>query len=191
MTASASKRERKEEKEEEEGEEEGEKVSETFERSATLHKFVITRSCTADNLRVRSTIKSLENVFEMTDDSLATKLQNRLQTSEGREALQAGLDPLGQNYIETVLKGARDKQKSGINYVCGVYLHKDGLIFDNKRFDVDDTDNIIIDGIRYAGTSDLYVLIFKRIPEDALYTENDMHKYKSMLLATNAHKHKH
>ncbi|KYN30394.1 hypothetical protein ALC56_15323 [Trachymyrmex septentrionalis] len=38
--------------------------------------------------------------------------------------------------------------------------------------------------------SGLYELIFKRIPDDALYTEDDMHKYKSMLLVTNAHKHK-
>jgi len=43
----------------------------------------------------------------------------------------------------------------------------------------------------YVGTSDLYELIFKRIPDDFLYTEDDMNKYKSMLLATNAHKHKH
>ncbi|EGI66694.1 hypothetical protein G5I_04759 [Acromyrmex echinatior] len=41
-----------------------------------------------------------------------------------------------------------------------------------------------------AGTSGLYELIFKRIPNDALYTEDDMHKYKSMLLMMNAHKHK-
>ena len=63
-------------------------------------------------------------------------------------------------------------------------------MFGNKRFDVDDADNIIIDGVRYAGTPGLYELIFKRIPDDALYTEDDMHKYKSMLLMTNAHKHK-
>ncbi|EGI66457.1 hypothetical protein G5I_05022 [Acromyrmex echinatior] len=64
--------------------------------------------------------------------------------------LQAGLGPLGQKYVEAVLRGARDKQKSA-----------------------------------YAGTPDLYELIFKRIPDDALYTEDDMHKDKSMLLATN------
>jgi len=62
-------------------------------------------------------------------------------------------------------------------------------MFGNKRFDVDDADNIII-GVRYIGTLDLYELIFKRIPDDLLYTEDDMNKYKSMLLA-NAHKHKH
>ena len=51
-----------------------------------------------------------------------------------------------------------------------------------------DVDNVIIDGVRYAG---LYELIFKRLPNDLHYTEVDMHKYKSMLLTTNAYKHKH
>ncbi|EGI67236.1 hypothetical protein G5I_04166 [Acromyrmex echinatior] len=74
-------------------------------------------------------------------------------------------------------------------YTYGVYLHKDGLMFGNKRFDMDDADNITIDGVRYAGSPDLYELIFKRIPDDLFYTEDDMNKYKSMLLATNAHKH--
>ena len=62
-------------------------------------------------------------------------------------------------------------------------------MFGNKCFDVDDADNIIIDGVRYAGTPDLYELIFKKILDDLLYTEDDMNKY--MLLATNAHKQKH
>jgi len=63
--------------------------------------------------------------------------------------------------------------------VYGVYLHKDGLIFGNKCFDVDEADNIIIDGIRYVDTPGLYELIFKRIPDDLLYTDEDMNKYKS------------
>ncbi|KAG5313760.1 LIPHB Lipase, partial [Acromyrmex insinuator] len=86
-----------------------------------------------------------------------TKVQNQLQTSEGREALRAGLGLLGQKYVEAVLRGVQDKE-SGIDHVYGVYLHKDGLMFGNKRFD-----------------------IFKRIPDDTFYTEDDMHKYKSML----------
>jgi len=36
-------------------------------------------------------------------------------------------------------------------------------MFDNKCLDVDDADNIIIDGVWYAG---LYELIFKRISDD-------------------------
>ena len=90
-----------------------------------------------------------------------------MQTLKGGEALRAGLGPLGQKYIETILRGTRDKQKSDVNYVYGVYLHKDGLMFGNKRFDVDDTDNIIIDGVRYVDTPGLYELIFKRIPDDS------------------------
>ena len=59
----------------------------------------------------------------------------------------------------------------------GIYLHKNGLMFGNKCFDVDDTDNIIIDNIRYVGTPDLYELIFKRILY-VFYMENDRHRYK-------------
>ncbi|KAG5324087.1 YMD3 protein, partial [Pseudoatta argentina] len=142
-----------------------------------------------DAVREYFSMESLENVFETTEDSLATKIQNQLQTSEGREALRADLGPLGQKYVEAVLRGVQDKE-SGIDHVYGIYLHKDGLMFGNKRFDVDDADNIIIYGVRYASTPDLYEWIFKRIPDNTFYTEDDMHKYKSMLLVTNAHKHK-
>jgi len=62
-------------------------------------------------------------------------------------------------------------------------------MFGNKCFDVDDADNIIIDGVRYVGTPGLYELIFKRTSDNFLYTKDDMNKYKSMLLATKAHKH--
>ena len=86
--ASASKRERKEEEEEKE-EEEGEKESETFERSAIpdksddrSHDRVQPITSTPRTIIV-PTIESLDNVFETTDDSLATKVQNQLQTSRG------------------------------------------------------------------------------------------------------------
>ena len=79
-----------------------------------------------------ATIESLENVFKTTEDSLATKVQNQLQTSKSRETLRAGLSPLGQKYVEAVLRGAQNKE-SGIDHVYSVYLHKDGLMFGNKR----------------------------------------------------------
>ena len=183
----ASKSERKEEEEEEE-EEKGEKASETFEHFATLRK-----SNDRSHDRVQSITFTSHTKIIPTIESLAmfskqwktrfieaTKIQDQLQTSEGREALQADLD---QKYVEAVLRGTRDKQKSDVDYVYGVYLHKDGLMFGNKRFDVDDADNIIIDSVRRYTWS--LRVIFKRIP---FYTK-DMNK--SMLLATNAHKHKH
>ena len=52
--------------------------------------------------------------------------------------------------MSRLLRGVRDKQKRGTDYVYGVYL---GLMFGNKCFDVAGADNIIIDSIRYASIS--------------------------------------
>jgi len=61
----------------------------------------------------------------------------------------------------------------------------------NKKFDVDNSDHIIIDVVRYAGTPGLYEYIFKKIPDYDMYTEDDKRKYESILLATNAHRRNH
>ncbi|EGI65245.1 hypothetical protein G5I_06300 [Acromyrmex echinatior] len=92
---SASKRERKDEEEQEK--EKAEEANETFERSTTLHKSndrshdraqpITSTPCA----KIVPTIESLENVFETTEDSLATKIQNQLQTSEDREARDSPL----------------------------------------------------------------------------------------------------
>ena len=71
-----------------------------------------------------------------------------MQTSENREASRLG--PAGPKVRRSCPRWAQDKQKSGINYVYNVYLHMNELIFGNKRFDVDDVDNIIIDDVRYG-----------------------------------------
>ncbi|KYN15778.1 hypothetical protein ALC57_11984 [Trachymyrmex cornetzi] len=76
--------------------------------------------------------------------------------------------------------------EKAIDHVYGVYLSENGTILGDKYFDVDMNDFVIVDGVKYKGTPDLYKLIFKRIPEDAIYTEDDKLAYKSILLATNA-----
>ena len=48
-----------------------------------------------------------------------------------------------------------------------------------------------MDGVIYVGTLSPFELIFKRIPDDAIYTEDDKQTYKSILLATNAHRRGH
>jgi hypothetical protein len=100
--------------------------------------------------------------------------------------LQEQLGTLGREYIRDFLSAI-----PAIDTVYGVYFGKDGMMLGNKRFDVDNADNIYIDGVRYAGTPGIYELIFKRLPDDEIYTEDDMQKYKSILLTTNAHKFKH
>jgi len=64
------------------------------------------------------------------------------------------------------------------------------MLLGSKRFNVDNADNIIIDGVWYVDTG-LYKLIFKRIPDDVIYTKYDKQKYKSMLLTTNTHRYNH
>jgi len=105
-----------------------------------------------------------------------------------RETLRKHLGPLSQKYVGAILTGDRE---SDMDHMYGVYLNKDGMMFGSKQFDVDRADNIIIDGVRYAGTFGLYELIFKRVPDDVICTEDDKQKYKSLLLTTNAHRYNH
>jgi len=81
-------------------------------------------------------------------------------------------------------------KKNEIDHVYGVYFDKNEMRLGNKRFDIDNDDSIIIDRVRYIGTPGLYELIFMRIPDDVIYIEDDMQKYKSILMATSAHKRK-
>ncbi|KAL6265695.1 hypothetical protein P5V15_002494 [Pogonomyrmex californicus] len=85
-----------------------------------------------------------------------------------------------------VLTGNKD-----IDNVYGIYFTNDGMILGDKCFDVSKDDNIFINGIRYLGTEGLYELIFKKVPDDELYTEEDKQKYKDILLLTNAHRRNH
>ena len=94
------------------------------------------------------------------------------------------LGPLGQVYVNTLLTG---NARNEIDIVYGVYFDENGTMLDNKKFNVDSDDTIIIDGVRYKDTPGLYELIFKKIP-NAIYTENDKRTYKHILLMTNAHR---
>ncbi|XP_067214604.1 uncharacterized protein [Linepithema humile] len=129
-----------------------------------------------------------ENVFETTDPSFVTSVRQTMQTSDGREALYGQMGPLDQEYIGELLSG--DK-KRGIDNVYGVYFNDAGTFLGDKTFDIDKDDNVIVDGVKYAGTPGLFELIFKRLPDDTLCTEADKQKYKSILLSTNAHRRGH
>ncbi|KYM75539.1 hypothetical protein ALC53_14060 [Atta colombica] len=93
-----------------------------------------------------------------------------------------------ENVFETMDNSLAMKMQ---NRRCEALRGKNGLMFGNKPFDVNEADNIIIDGVRYADTRGLYELIFKRILDDLHYTKDDMQVQEYMLLVTNAHKHKH
>ncbi|KYN22502.1 hypothetical protein ALC57_05099 [Trachymyrmex cornetzi] len=127
-----------------------------------------------------------EEVFETgNNSSLETSVRQALNTPQGRQRLQSQLGPLGQVYVNTLLIG---NARNEIDLVYGVYFDENGTMLGKKKFDLDTDDTIIIDGERYKGTPGLYELIFKKIPNNAIYTENDKQTYKHILLTTNAHR---
>ncbi|KAL6429511.1 hypothetical protein ACFW04_008292 [Cataglyphis niger] len=117
--------------------------------------------------------------------TLETSVKRTLRTPQGRQMLHDRLGPLGRKYVGTLLGGERSSE---IDNVYGVYISEDGAMLGDKRFDVDTDDSILINGIRYVGTPGLYELIFKRMPDDLVYTENDKLTYRNILLTTNAHR---
>jgi len=89
-----------------------------------------------------------EDLFETTNDSFTTSVQHQMQTSEGRKALSQHFCPLGQEYIGDFLSDGKNKI---IDTVYGVRLDKDVIMMlGSKKFDVDSSDHIIIDGVRYG-----------------------------------------
>lgn len=62
------------------------------------------------------------------------------------------------------------------------------LMIGDKVLDFGPDGAILINNTRYSPTEGLYELIFKRLPSDDLYTDDDLKTYKSILIATNAHK---
>ncbi|XP_070518834.1 uncharacterized protein [Cardiocondyla obscurior] len=135
--------------------------------------------------RERSHSHSIEDVFDTADEPLVTSIRQKLQTSEGWKTLQTHYGPLGQKYLGAVLSG---KKSINIDSVYGVYFNDNGTMTGNKRVDLDKNDNILIDGKKYLGTVGLYELIFMRFPDESSYTDTDKKNYKSILMATNAHK---
>jgi len=156
--------------------------------SHTSDEPLITSTPSATTRIVQPTISeslAIENVFETTGNTLKTSVRNMLQTSEGQEVLREHLGPLGQKYMSALFSA---DEKNEIDHVYGVYFNENEMRLGNKRFDIDKDDSIIIDKVRYIGTPGLYELLFKRIPDDVIYSEDDMQKYKSILMATSAHK---
>ena len=130
---------------------------------------------------------SAENVFETTEAPLEENFTIQA-VQENPTALYDHMGPFGREYIGEFFSGGK---RSKIDNVYGIYFNDEGTFLGDKPFDIDGDDNIIVGETKYAGTPGLYELIFKRIPDDGVYTDEDKIKYKSILLATNAHRRGH
>lgn len=78
----------------------------------------------------------------------------------------------------------------------GVYDHNYGIRFEENNWMIGDStveingDDFIISNVHYRGTPGLYELLFLKMPDTSVITDNDLSKYKAILLSTNAHKRK-
>jgi hypothetical protein len=90
---------------------------------------------------------------------------------------------LGRKYLLKMLQSAVPNK----NYhVYGARLEGDGIMIGNSKLDVDEKDNIIINGKQYKGTIGLFELVFKTKPVN--YSNDDLLTFKNICLETNAHK---
>ncbi|KAL6253576.1 hypothetical protein P5V15_015416 [Pogonomyrmex californicus] len=90
---------------------------------------------------------------------------------------------MSQIYGRASKRGQTERDRSRLRGV----LRRGQLDACDRRFDVAADDSVIVGDMRYPDTPGLYELIFKRLPDDAVYTENKQ-TYKSILLTTNAHR---
>lgn len=149
------------------------------------------RAATEQNLNVEGNIHETLNTTplnistaEELESSMRDILDNPERNLESYTFLNQNLGEISMDYLRQFVQ---DNKKT-IDHVYGVYFTNNQLMIGNSTFDMDNANNIIINGTRYRGTQGLYELIFKRLPDDAIYTEADLRAYKSILTSTNAHK---
>lgn len=73
------------------------------------------------------------------------------------------------------------------DHMYGIRYDSDGWKIGDTNVEIDG-DDFIIDGVRYRGSPGLYELMFLKIPNEKIYTQQDLNAYKSIILSTNAHK---
>lgn len=140
-----------------------------------------------DTAEIGETLSQEPNVSipaEELEQSMREIINNPTQNFEHYSFLSQNLGELSMKYLQEFV---RDNKKIMDN-VYGVYFSDDKLMIGNSAFDMDNENNIIINHTKYRGTPGLYELIFKRLPDDSIYTDTDMYAYKNILLSTNAHK---
>ena len=60
-----------------------------------------------------------------------------------------------------------------------------------KAVEIDENSDIIVDGVKYDGTTGLWALVMMNDPPESCYTQNDLHMYKDLVYKTNVMSHPH
>lgn len=133
----------------------------------------------------RVTFLPTEMVAE-TPTSSKTPLEHFVSTPANVKKLQSFLRDQFGELVEPYLKRLfTSKQYTDTTY---------GVRYENQKFYIGDAPiditktHIVVKGVNYKTTSGLLELLFSRTPYSDEYTDADFQKYKSIVLATNAHR---
>lgn len=127
-------------------------------------------------------------------DTVSTPLQDVVSSPSGLQTASRYVEeqfenPMTQKYMKLIMQDAGGRART-IDHEFGPRYDRDGntLMIGDKPLEFDSNGSIIINETRYRPTEGLYELLFKRLPDSDLYTNDDLQAYKSILIATNAHK---
>lgn len=107
-------------------------------------------------------------------------LEDMMSTPAGIEYVQTMLNqygPLASKYMTLYVADDKtiDKSYHGLKYVDNEWK------FGNKTFNVDEEDNIYIDGKKHEGTRGLFELIFVKDPDKNIVSQSDYDTYLEIL----------
>ena len=60
-----------------------------------------------------------------------------------------------------------------------------------KAVEIDENSDIIVDGVKYEGTTGLWAIVMMNDPPESSYTQIDLHMYKDLVYRTNVMSHPH
>lgn len=128
------------------------------------------------------------DIVAETPEADSPTVSHVLSTPQGQRMGEDLLNtvPLGILAKEYVKRLITDRNKS-IDTTYGPHYEGNELMIGDKKVTFNRND-IYVHGTRYKGTPGLYELIFMNEPDEELYDENDLAAYKSIMIATNAHR---
>lgn len=145
--------------------------------------------------------KNDDNSEPMITENIANpRVQTLMEVHTSPESSQELLKtPEGKNfakkYIEREFKGRLAKEYflkliSGgakVDHTFGVRVEGDSWMIGDKTLEIDE-DDFIINGHKYKGTRGLYELMFMNIPNEYVYSEEDLNTYATIVNDTNVHR---
>lgn len=116
-----------------------------------------------------------------------------LSTLEGQESASRYINANFKNditkrYMSLVMGGITDGRSDQIDHVYGPRFDGSVLKIGDKLLQFDEDGQIRIDDRTYGDSEGLYELIFMKTPDRTLYDEQDLLRYKDILIRTSAHK---